>query len=272
MKKIIYKKLLFFIAITYSITLIFHVVLQLIGGNDNPISMNLIGIPMIFPFLSVIVVEKLIFKESIKSRFNISFKLNRVLVLSILIPIIMSVIINGFAIILFNKSLVVTSQILNAFILNIILGLTIATISAFFEEFAWRGFMYDNLEYLGILKSSVVIGIAWSLWHIPVVIWYKYSLSPITGVLINFIQMFLLSIIISYIFYMGKNIMSAAILHGMINTMFLSTSSILFNVGEGLRVDILRIFISLFVVLILILADILNRKDKLKVLVELDEN
>jgi uncharacterized protein len=268
MKKIINKKLLFFIAITYSITLIFHLVLQLIGGNDNPISMNLIGIPMIFPFLSVVVVEKLIFKESIKNCFNISFKLNRGLVLSILIPIIMSIMINGFAIIVVNKSLVITSQILNAFILNIILGLTIATVSAFFEEFAWRGFMYDNLEYLGILKSSVVIGIVWSLWHIPVVIWYKYPLSPIAGVIINFIQMFILSIIISYIFYIGKNIIVAAILHGMINTMFLSTNSILFNVGEGFRVDILRIFISLFVVSILILVDFLNKKYRLKTLAE----
>lgn len=58
------KKVSYFVIFTYGITLLFFIILQINGGNRNPICRNLIGISMIIPLVSVIIVQKLIFREN----------------------------------------------------------------------------------------------------------------------------------------------------------------------------------------------------------------
>ncbi len=39
------------------------------------------------------------------------------------------------------------------------------------EEFGWRGFIQEPLQdKIGVIKASVVIGLLWSLWHLP--LWF----------------------------------------------------------------------------------------------------
>lgn len=45
------------------------------------------------------------------------------------------------------------------FYVNIIIGLTIAALSALVEELAWRGFLFNELKALGILKTLIIIGV-----------------------------------------------------------------------------------------------------------------
>jgi len=42
------------------------------------------------------------------------------------------------------------------------------SIVAFGEEYGWRGYLLPRLMPLGEIKASLILGIVWSLWHLPV--------------------------------------------------------------------------------------------------------
>jgi uncharacterized protein len=244
------KKVLSFVLLTYAVTLLFFIILQTIGGKANSISASLIGISMVFPFISVIIVQKFIFRQNLKGSLGISFKLNFWFLFSILIPILMALFINVINIIRFNT--VMFSQ--NEFILNIIFGLSIASVSALLEEFAWRGFLFNELKPLGMFKSSLFIGIIWALWHTPVTIWYKYPNNPLQGAVINFIQMFVISIIITYIRDKSKSIFAPALMHGMFNTMILSSNM------DNFKIVLIKILLGIGVITILLICDLYKKR------------
>jgi len=51
---------------------------------------------------------------------------------------------------------------------SIILSILFATLFPFIEELGWRGYLLDRLqEKYTALASSLILGILWSLWHLP---------------------------------------------------------------------------------------------------------
>lgn len=51
---------------------------------------------------------------------------------------------------------------------SIILSIVFATLFPFIEELGWRGYVLDRLqEKHSALVSSLILGIVWSLWHLP---------------------------------------------------------------------------------------------------------
>ncbi len=51
---------------------------------------------------------------------------------------------------------------------SIILSILFATLFPFIEELGWRGYLLDRLqERYSVLVSSLILGILWSLWHLP---------------------------------------------------------------------------------------------------------
>lgn len=248
------KKVLSFVMLTYIITLLFFIMLQVIGGKSNPITKDLIGISMTFPFISVVIVQKGIFKQNLKGSLGISCRFNIWYLISILIPLIMAVSINIISIIMFKAN--VFSQ--STFISNIIIGLSIASISALLEELAWRGFLFNELKSLGMFKSSILIGIIWALWHTPVTIWYKYPSSPLIGAIINFIQMFVISIIITYIRDKSESIFASAIIHGMFNTMILS------SIMDSFKIVLIKILLGILIITMLLMHDFYKKRTHFK--------
>lgn len=222
------------------------------GGRTNAALLNLIGIPMVFPLVSVVIVQKFIFRESLKGSLGICFKINPWYMLAVLIPIVMALLINAVNILIFHYAMFSTKT----FISNILIGLSIAAASALLEEVAWRGFLYKEFKFLGMIKSSVIIGIIWAVWHIPVAIWYKYPGSPLEGAVINCIQMFILSIIISYIRYKAGSVFAAALMHGMLNTMILS------NIMDDYKIVLIKSLLGLIIIAILFLGDFYRKKNK----------
>jgi len=244
------KKISYFVIITYGITLLFFIILQINGGNRNPICRNLIGISMIIPLVSVVIVQKLIFREKLKPALDITFKLDIWILYSILIPIIMSLIINLISSALFNAVLFSFRE----FYMNIIIGLTIAALSALVEELAWRGFLFNELKASGILKTSIIIGVIWALWHTPVCIWYKYPGSPLSGAVINFIQMFFISLIITYIRSKSGSVIQCALIHGMFNTMILTGSM------DDFKIVLIKISLCILALTLLIIIQIEHKR------------
>lgn len=213
------KKVYIFILLTYSLTSIFFFILYSIGGVNNPATFNLIGLSMIIPFLSCIIVQKLLFKQSLRNSFNVSLKFNIWFPISIFIPILISIIINLISIKKFGS--IIFS--FDSFLTNILIGLSIASFSALMEELSWRGFLYNELSYLSLFKVLTFISFVWAFWHTPVAILYKYPTIPLIGSIINFIQMFFISLIITYIRYKSKSVLAASFSHGLFNTLVLSS-------------------------------------------------
>lgn len=51
---------------------------------------------------------------------------------------------------------------------SLILSILFATLFPFIEELGWRGYLLDRLqEKYSALVSSLILGILWSLWHLP---------------------------------------------------------------------------------------------------------
>jgi uncharacterized protein len=51
---------------------------------------------------------------------------------------------------------------------SIILSILFATLFPFIEELGWRGYVLDRLqEKRNAIMSSLILGVVWSLWHLP---------------------------------------------------------------------------------------------------------
>ena len=249
------RKVVIFLGITYILTMVFHLMLQLYGGKSNPAIMGALGIPMVFPFVAVVVVQKWIYKEKLSQSLGISIRLNLWWSAAILMPIAMWLLINVLGAAIFKREALIAQNLIKVLGINLLLGLSIATISALFEEFGWRGFLYEELKPLGVVKSFVITGVAWAVWHIPVIAWYKYPTAAFLGILLNSIQLFVLSLLISYIRWKAGSVIAAAVIHGVLNTLVLSTSAMAFNGADTLALEGVGALVGLLMLFAILLYE-----------------
>ncbi len=60
---------------------------------------------------------------------------------------------------------------------TVLAGLTVNAAVALGEEIGWRGLMYKVLyPRYGLLTSTAIIGVAWGLWHAPLILFLGYSM------------------------------------------------------------------------------------------------
>ena len=101
---------------------------------------------------------------------------------------------------------------------SIIAGLTVNAIAAFGEEFFWRGFLLKQLAKFGWVRSSLIIGFIWGLWHAPLILQgHNYPQHPIIGVPMMIIWCTLLSFPLTYFVAKTKSVFTAAFFHGILN-------------------------------------------------------
>jgi membrane protease YdiL (CAAX protease family) len=87
------------------------------------------------------------------------------------------------------------------------------------EEFGWRGYAQEPLqERFGILPSSLLIGIIWGIWHLP--LWVMPGDGHSTYPFIAFLIMTTsISIVYAWIYNSsGKKLIVAILFHAMSNT------------------------------------------------------
>jgi membrane protease YdiL (CAAX protease family) len=69
------------------------------------------------------------------------------------------------------------------------------------EEFGWRGFAYPRLrEHFGALRSSLIVGVMWSLWHLGYMVNMSTGELGWVGQLESLIALPLYSIILTWFF------------------------------------------------------------------------
>ncbi|MDD3656081.1 MAG: type II CAAX endopeptidase family protein [Atribacterota bacterium] len=245
------KKAIIFIGLTLSLSYLLVFIYFSLGGKwIMPGSLIIATTYMFIPMLAAIIVQKVMYKESIKEPLGISFKLNRWFFIAWLLPIIIAFMALGISLFLptveyspelagFYENLESTlspEQIEKmkaqaaafpvhplwiAVLQALIAGITINAVAGFGEELGWRGLLQKELAHLGFWKSSICIGLIWGLWHAPLILQgHNYPSHPQIGVIMMVIFILLLSPILSYIRLKAKSVIAAAILHGSLNATF----------------------------------------------------
>lgn len=210
-KNIIYFSTLFI----YSLTLFVHIVLHNIDNGRN-----YLGLTMVIPLLTVILYQKIYKKQNIIHTFGISRPTLKTLVFSILLPPLLGLCLHFYFSILDIKFLFNHGNELGFLLL---IGLTVASLSALLEEIVWRGnFHYYLRQKYSLTQTAVITGTIWSMWHLPIALFYKTYDLWIVGVFSYVAILFVLSMILTYTREYGRSVVSAAILHGMFNVFYLT--------------------------------------------------
>lgn len=91
-------------------------------------------------------------------------------------------------------------------------------IFGFGEEAGWRGFLLNSLKDKGFFKSSLIIGAIWGIWHIPVILQgHNYGKYRVIGVFMMTAWTILLSPMFTYVVKKTGSVLSAAVMHGVLN-------------------------------------------------------
>ncbi len=181
---------------------------------------NYLGFTMIIPLLAAILYQKLYKKQKIVHTFGISRPKIRTLIFSILFPIILGLCLH-FYFYIYNIKFLFNHY--NELGLLLLIGLTIAALSAFLEEIIWRGnFHYHLRKKYSLKQTAIITASLWSLWHLPVSIFYKNYELWFVGILSYLSLLFILSIILTYTREYSHSVITPAILHGMFNVFYLT--------------------------------------------------
>lgn len=86
------------------------------------------------------------------------------------------------------------------------------------EELGWRGYLWDAWASLGFAKNAVLTGLAWGVWHAPLIaMGHNYPDAPLLGIGLMTIFCLLLTPILHHVRERGGSIAHACIFHGTIN-------------------------------------------------------
>jgi len=86
------------------------------------------------------------------------------------------------------------------------------------EELGWRGFLYNETKTLGFIKSNLLVGTIWGLWHAPLILQgHNYPEHPVAGVAMMVVFCIPLAFIMSYARAKTNSVLAPALVHGMVN-------------------------------------------------------
>lgn len=101
---------------------------------------------------------------------------------------------------------------------GILAGATVNVPFMFGEELGWRGLMLKETQSLGFIRSALLIGLVWGLWHLPIILMgHNYPSNPYAGVLMMCVFTISLCPLFAYVRLKTKTILGPCLLHGMIN-------------------------------------------------------
>ncbi|HFK1531095.1 MULTISPECIES: CPBP family intramembrane glutamic endopeptidase [Bacillus] len=234
-KHIVYHSTL---CIYFLTSLVYVILLNIENGR------NYLGFTMVVPFLAVILYQKLYKKQKIVHTFGITRPKIKTLIFSILFPLLLGLCLHFYFYIYDIKFLYNHWNELGFLLL---VGLTVGFLSALLEEIIWRGnFHYYLRKKYSFMQTAIITASFWSLWHLPVAIFYKNYEFWFVGILSYLALLFILSIILTYVREYGGSVISPAILHGMFNVFYLT--DVVQNKWDASLIELIK-FILLAIVL-----------------------
>lgn len=86
------------------------------------------------------------------------------------------------------------------------------------EELGWRGLLFNETKKLGFVKSSLIIGIVWGIWHAPVILMgHNYPGYPVEGIFMMTLFTLVASFLLNYLRIHSGSVVSPTIFHGALN-------------------------------------------------------
>lgn len=91
------------------------------------------------------------------------------------------------------------------------------------EEIGWRGYLFPALrQHYSNLQSHLLVGLIWSLWHLPINLQgYNFGLTywgwPWLGILAMFVFCFSIGVFLSFLIEKTGSLWAPALLHGSLN-------------------------------------------------------
>ncbi|MCX8189025.1 MAG: CPBP family intramembrane metalloprotease [Nitrososphaeria archaeon] len=122
-----------------------------------------------------------------------------------------------------NQTTLLIIIILSMILSSYIAAITLNAIFALGEEIGWRGFLVNLLlEKIGFLKTSIIVGILWGLWHATAILFlgHNYQVHRIEGVILFTIITILFTFPHIFVRNSSKSVLPAASLHGSINALW----------------------------------------------------
>ncbi len=88
------------------------------------------------------------------------------------------------------------------------------------EEYGWREYLLPCLLALGEIRGTLVLGLIWGLWHLPIIaLGLNYPGQPLWAALAVFLANVILMAFVFTWFYVGSggSILVVAVLHSVLN-------------------------------------------------------
>jgi membrane protease YdiL (CAAX protease family) len=208
---------------------------------------------MFIPLFCTVILTKLVYKESFRESISFKLKWSEWYIFAAAAPVLLAFLAFGFALILpgislapdmagmlgkfkemlspeqFDQAIKQSDNMKAIFktdyyylivgtINAIVLGATVNMVFGFGEEAGWRGFLLNALRDKGFFKSSLIIGVIWGVWHLPVIIQgHNYGKHHIIGIFMMTAWTILLAPMFNYVVYKTGSVLSAAVMHGILN-------------------------------------------------------
>jgi uncharacterized protein len=242
-------KILWFVVGTFAIDYLLVFGYLALGGKwALPFSAIIPLVYMFVPAIVAVFVQKFLFKEPIK-QLGFSFRLNWWFLAAWLIPVVLSILTLGISLMIpgvefspgmqgfleqFKATMspedlkVLEKEIASGplsywwvnLLLSLVAGITPNAIPALGEELGWRGLMHKELLSRGFWQSSLMIGVTWGIWHLPLVLQgHNYPQHPQLGIFMMIAMTVALSPLFTYIRIKSGSVLAPAIMHGTINAM-----------------------------------------------------
>lgn len=196
---------------------------------------GLSALAMLIP-LAAVAVTRLIAKEPMFRNLGISFKVNRWWFAGWLFIPILALAIMGASALMPGESWSPDNETVAAamkqipgnmgtwgfigitLISGLLAGMTINAVFAFGEEIGWRGYLVELFKGQGFIRTSVVTGAIWGLWHAPLIMnGHNYPQHPVAGVFMMVLMCILFTPILLYFRQKSGSVIVAAIMHGTFN-------------------------------------------------------
>jgi uncharacterized protein len=178
-----WKEVILFTLLAYGLTFAWHGIKilphlgELLTASKTPTDATFIYGNMLYPIvgmfgpmLAAIFMRLFISREGLRGSLGLRQPL-RYYLTAVFVPILFITAISLVLVLIGMARFALPEEKMPLYILPVMALLLIPEcIVAFGEEYGWRGYLLPRLMPLGEIKASLILGVVWSLWHLPVLL------------------------------------------------------------------------------------------------------
>lgn len=203
-----------------------------------------LGIVMVIPMVVLIVLHIIMRKKIDLQLFSLRRPVLWVLIIAMILPIVLGLLLHMYLKVE-NKGVFLFEQIDELFV-SVAIGLTLASVSALVEEMVWRGYFHVQLrKSYSIYRTALIVACIWSVWHLPIAIFYKNYINAVIGILSYISILLFTSFALTMLREWSYSVFPSAVFHGLMNVFY-------FGDGIGMNIPVHSVELVKFVLLFMV--------------------